>query len=238
MVDDFAALCRTTAAYRDDLVRNIKSIRISQSLFDDLAETAEEADVATVAEQAQRPPSAVPAISRPFDYGSVIAWSFDSAHWLATRFSDGARYGVWYGAPDVETTVYETAFHWHRFLMDSYSAERIEIIGERRLFSVRCEALLIDLRGSELREPRLVSRESYAFTHALGRYLIDQEQNGVLIASARCSGTNAAVFNPARLSNVRDKLCLTYRCVPAEDRIAVERSPGKRWLTIRPSALN
>ena len=42
----------------------------------------------------------------------VISYSFDSAHWQATRFSDGTTYGLWYGSLDVATTVYETAWHW------------------------------------------------------------------------------------------------------------------------------
>ena len=30
----------------------------------------------------------------------------------ATRFSEGTTYGVWYGARELDTTVYETAWHW------------------------------------------------------------------------------------------------------------------------------
>ena len=237
MAADFSHLCSRTLNFQDDVVRNIRSIRLPQDLFDDLTEDAEAARVAITAELTLRVPSIEPAVTRPFDYGSVITYSFNSARWQETRYSDGSRYGVWYGSLDVRTTVYETAFHWHRFILDSFADLHAEVIGERRLFEVHCDGLLIDARGREIEEPLLTSRSSYALTQSLGRYLVDQQQNGILFKSARCDGTNIAVFNPARLANVRDKLQLTYRCVPAKDRIAIERLSGKTWFTIKPSTL-
>src|SRR5262249_27007245 len=100
-----------------------------------------------------------------------------------------------------------------------------------------CDALLIDLRGRESAFPDLVSRTSYAFTQALGNFLVEQGANGLLTRSARCDGINAAIFRRNRLSNVRDRMLLTYRCNPVQDSCSVERTPGTIWLTIRPSSL-
>jgi len=232
-----AELCTTQVPFADDLIRNIPGIRVSQALFDDLAEAPADQEVAIAAEALGRIPSAAPTITRPFDYGTVIAYSFDAAHWQATRFSDGLRYGVWYGSLELETTIHETVFHAHRFIADSYPELDRDVVRERRVFDVRCDALLVDLRGREAAHPDLVARTSYAFTQALGRYLHEQGQNGLLVKSARCDGTNAAVLNPQRLSNVRDKLFLTYRINPARDRAVVERDLGRPWLTLAPSAL-
>jgi hypothetical protein len=232
-----ADLCTTQAPFADDLIRNIPGIRVSQALFDDLAQGPPDEEVAIAAEALGRIPSAAPAITRPFDYGTVIAYSFDAANWQATRFSDGQRFGVWYGSLELETTVYETVFHAHRFIADSYPGLDRDVVRERRVFDVRCDALLVDFRGRELTHPDLVSRTSYSFTQALGRYLHEQGQNGLLVKAARCDGTNAAVFNPQRLSNVRDRLFLTYRINPARDRAVVERDVGSPWLTIAPSTL-
>lgn len=233
----FAELGTRQVHFADDLVRNIPGIRVSQPLFDDLAQSAADQEVAIAAEALGRIPSAAPAVTRPFDYGVVIAYSFDAAHWQSTRFSDGLRYGVWYGSLALETTVYETVFHAHRFIADSYPELDRDVVRERRVFDVRCDALLVDLRGREATHPDLLSRTSYAFTHALGRYLHEQGQNGLLVRSARCDGVNTAVFNPQRLSNVRDKLFLTYRINPARDRAVVERDVGTPWLTITPSTM-
>ena len=53
----------------------------SQSLFDDLSPDPADWAVAIAAEGAERIPTNAALISRPFDYGTVISYSFDSAHW-------------------------------------------------------------------------------------------------------------------------------------------------------------
>jgi hypothetical protein len=223
----FEKLIRDVADFRGDLVRNIKGIRVSQDLFDDLARDPTDREVAIAAEAATRIPSPAPLITRPFDYGAVITYPFMPYNWQATRYSDGLEYGVWYGALDLETTVYETLHHWHRFLTDSFPTEN-EIVGERRVFQVRCEAILIDLRRAA--EPRLVTRDDYSFTQQLGRYLWRRAQSGLLAPSARGPGATAAILRADALSEVRDLCYLTYRL--RGRRALVERTPGETWLRI------
>ncbi len=229
------SLIRDVAAFRGDLVRNIKGVRVSQDLFDDLAKDGAERDVAIAAESATRMPSAAPLITRPFDYGAVITYPFVPHNWQATRYSDGLAYGVWYGALELETTVFETVYHWHRFVADSFAHLDRAIVGERRVFNVLCDAILIDLRGA--REPRLTDRRDYGFTWQVGRYLWERSQSGLLAPSARTAGTCAAIFRPEVLSDVRDLCFLTYRMNPTQDRVVVERAPGTPWLEVRPSTL-
>lgn len=233
----FADICSHAMGFQGDLLRNIASIRDSQHLFDDLSDDPDDLDLAVTAADMARPESEDSLLTRPFDYGAAISYSFQSAHWQASRYSDGSSFGVWYGSPELETTVYETVFHWHRFVMDSFSGHGSEITAERRVFKAACDALLIDLRGKETGHPELVSRTSYAFTQSLGAWLFEQGQNGLLAASARCDGTNAAIFRAERLSNVRDVCFLTYRLRPDADSVTVERRPGQTWLTITPSSL-
>jgi hypothetical protein len=229
------ALVRKAAVFDGDLVRNIKGIRISQDLFDDLSTDATERAVAVAAESASRAPSAAPLITRPFDYGSVITYPFVPHNWQATRYSDGLHYGVWYGALELETTVYETVYHWHRFVTDSFAGLERDIAGERRVFEVHCDAVLIDLR--DVSEPRLTDRRDYSLTWQVGRFLSERGQSGLFARSARSSGTTAAIFRPEVLRDVRDLCFLTYRMNPAVDAVTVERAPGSVWLEIRPSML-
>jgi hypothetical protein len=223
--------------FHGDLVRNIPGIRASQNLFDDLSSEASDWQIAIAAEGIGRISTEAALISRPFDYGTVISYAFDSSHWHATRFSDGSSFGVWYGSLDIETTVYETAWHWYRFVLDSFAGEDREITTERRVFDVRCEALLVDLRGKEAGFPDLVSRTSYAFTHDVGRFVHEQGLNGLVVRSARCAGVNAAVFRRERLSNVRDRAYLTYRLDVTRDAFAAERTRGRKWMKFAPSGL-
>ena len=234
----YADLIKDVVDYHGDLVRNIKTIRESQALFDDLSGDPDEQAVAIAAEAAGRVPSDAPLITRPFDYGTVITYPFVNFNGQATRYSDGLAYGVWYGALEIETTVYETAYHWHRFVMDSFANEDRVIRGERRVFNARCDAILVDFRGKERRERRLVERRDYGFTQQLGRYLKEQATNGLLARSARCAGIIAALFRPDVLSGVRDVCRLTYFMNPREDRVRVERTRGRTWLTISPSRLS
>lgn len=236
-MDSSADLLSVNVDFHDDLVRNIPGIRASQNLFDDLSSDPIDWDIAIAAEGSGRVPGAAAVIRRPFDYGTVISYSFDSAHWQATRYSDGSTYGVWYGSLEVETTVYETAWHWYAFLLESFPGEDREVTTDRRVLDVRCDALLIDLRGREKVHPELVSRSSYGWTQRLGRYLHDQELNGLLARSARCAGTNAAIFRPERLSNVRDRTFLVYRVNVARDAFVVRRATGRKWLEFAPSTL-
>jgi hypothetical protein len=233
--DSVEGLIRHVTAFGGDLVRNIKGVRVSQDLFDDLGAERADREVAIAAESATRMPSPAPLITRPFDYGAVITYPFVPHNWQATRYSDGLAYGVWYGALELETTVYETAYHWHRFVTDSFAGLDRPIVGERRVFNVRCEAILVDLRAAH--DSRLTDRRDYSFTWQVGRYLWARSQTGLLAPSARADGTSAALLRPEPLSDVRDLCFLTYRMNPAQDRIAVERAPGTVWLEVQPSAL-
>ena len=233
----FDALIRDVVDFHDDLVRNVKGFGPPQSPFDDLSASAEDQAVAIAAESHGQVPSPAPLVTRPFDYGTVVTYPFVPQNWHATRFSDGLAYGVWYGSLDLKTTVYETVHHWHRFVTDSYPDLDRDIVGERRAFRVRCDAILIDLRGKERRERRLVDRNDYGFTQQLGRYLRDQRQSGLLAVSARWAGRNAAVFRPEALSDVRDLCALRYIMNPARDTVRVERVKGRRWMAVRPSRL-
>jgi hypothetical protein len=233
----YEGLIEKIVGFHDDLVRNIKGIREAQDLFDDLASDAADRAVAISAETSSRISSDAPLITRPFDYGTVITYPFVEFNWHATRFSDGLEYGVWYGSLEVETTVYETVYHWHRFVMDSFPGANRMIIGERGVFNAHCNAILIDLRGKERRERRLIDKRVYDFTQGLSRFLQTQGQNGLLTKSARCNGINAAIFKPEVLSNVRDVCFLRYELNPAEDEVIVKRASGKPWLTVTPSRL-
>lgn len=224
----FDKLVRQVADFHGDVVRNIKGIRVSQDLFDDLASDEADRAVAIAAESATRIPSPAPLITRPFDYGAVITYPFVPHNWHATRYSDGLEYGVWYGALELETTVHETLYHWHRFVTDSYPGLEREIVGERRVFQVRCEAILIDVRKA--REPRLVDKADYGFTQRLGRHLWRRGQSGLLAPSARGPGCTTPIFRPEVLSGVRDLCFLTYRLRGRS--AAVERTPGQTWLRI------
>jgi hypothetical protein len=221
--------------YEGDLYRNVVSLRVSQNLADDLSDDPADADLFADAELRTKPRLPVPAINRPFEtgYGQAVLYPFVQPHWFATRFSDG-RYAAWYGSLDLETTVHETVYHFRRRLIEEVGLTRHgkPIIGERRVYRVAADALLIDLRSKLAEEPGLVDRDSYAVCQRIGRELQQRRHPGVLTRSARCAGDNAVLFDQRYLSDVRDHCYLTYRYDPADGAVVVERTPGTAWLRL------
>lgn len=213
----YAELLTDIVDFEGDLLRNIKGVRSSQDLFDDLCDDPDTYAVAYAAECRDTVATNQSLLSRPFDYGAAVTFPFLSANWHRTRFSDGTRYGVWYGSLDLETTIYESVIHWRRFVLASFPAEAANIVAERRVVKVKCHGILVSLVDKETACPALVDPEDYAFTNVLGGYLHDQGQNGLLVRSARCNGINAAILRQAVLSDVRDHCFLTYKFNPREN---------------------
>ena len=237
MTEFFASI--GLADVHTDVIRNIVSIRESQDLFDDLTDDPAEWALAQQVEAEVKPPSYrshTPIIHRPFEeaaWFNAIEWPFK--HWQASRFSDGT-FGVWYGSASIEATVYETAYHWYCGLLTDAGFESLPVIGERKLYSVACEAALLDLRPLAASYPDLIHKTDYSYARSVGARIHREGHPGIVVPSARLSsGENYAVFNPAVLSNPRSNCLLTYRI--DDSRIAIEKKPGVTWLQIPIAAI-
>lgn len=227
--------CLTLVDIHQDVIRNIVSLRESQDLFDDLTDNPEEWLLAQRVEDQVKPPpyrSHTPVIHRPFEdaeWFNAIIWPFK--HWQTSRFSDGS-FGVWYGCDAVETCVFESAYHWYRGLLCDAGFENETIIGERKLYSVACDAALLDFRQvAHEKYPDLLHKTDYTFAQSIGTRIHREGHPGLLTASVRYpDGESYAVFNSAVLSNPRHHCQLTYRL--EAQHIVVEKTPGVAWLEI------
>lgn len=218
----------------EDVIRNIVSIRESQDLFDDLSPSPEAWSAAQALEMAFKPhthESHQPVIDRPFEeasYHDAIRFPFE--HWAESRFSNG-RYGVWYGADTLETTVHETVYHWLYGLLSDAGWEHLTGIKlERKIYQVHSQALLLDFRALVQHHPALVDPHSYRYTQQVGERIHREGHPGLLTRSARCQGDIYAIFSPTVLSNPRNHSYLTYTL---EDKsVLVERTPGNPLLIL------
>lgn len=221
--------------FHDDVLRNIVSIHSSQDLFDDLSSSPDEWALAQQIEDVVKPPpykSKSPIIHRPFEdaqWFNAIGWPFK--HWQASRFSDGA-FGVWYGSASIETTVYETAYHWFNGLLKDAGFESTHsIVAERKLYDVRCDAALLDLRPQSHLHTGLIHKTDYRYSQAIGARLHKEGHPGLVTQSVRHpQGVNYAIFNPNVLSSPRHHCQLSYRLVG--EKIIIEKTPGKTWFEI------
>lgn len=219
----FDGLFTDLVDFNQDLFRNIATCNPGQDLFDDLSDDPEDWSFAIGAETASASWSPQPLIERPFDYGTVISFPYMMENWQQTRFSDGLDFGVWYGSLSLKTTLYETCFHWIRFIRDSFPDYEENIVADRRVFLARVKALLVDLQEKTAQFPALLDKNDYNFTHAVGRYVHEQNQNGLLTQSARHEGINAAIFKAKVLSNIRDYNMLSYHWQPTSNTIQIKR---------------
>ncbi len=228
------------ADVHQDLARNIMSIRISQNLFDDLSDDPADWEVAQQHELATRPPtyeSPSPIIDRPFEEAEWLnAIEFPFRNWTASRFCDGS-FGIWYGSDRVETTVHETVYHWRNgFLADAgfdvqvSQGVRESITGERKVYWVRCDAALVDLRTKVGKYPDLIHPTRYRLTQAVGARLHHEGHPGLVSRSARCDGDNYGVLNPSLLSAPHSCCALTYRLT--REGVRVEREAGQAWMVL------
>ncbi len=229
------------ADIHQDVARNIVSLRESQDLFDDLTDDPAEWLLAQKVEDEVKPPpyaSHKPIIDRPFEdaqWFNAIQWPFK--HWQASRFSDGS-FGVWYGSESVETTVYESAYHWYRGLLSDAGFEQMAAIAERKVYWVACNAALLDFRQvtDNDRQPDLLHPSDYTFCQSVGSRIHREGHPGLLTPSVRRpAGENLAIFNPAVLSNPRHNCQLSYRLEGG--RIVVEKQPGATWRTLNTADL-
>jgi hypothetical protein len=220
------------------LMRNIVSIGSSQDLFDDLSAAPDEWALAQQVEDQVKPPvyqSATPVIHRAFEdaqWFNVIAWPFK--HWQASRFSDGS-FGVWYGSDSLKTTVFETAYHWFSGFLTDAGFENEPVVGERKVYEVACDAVLVNLRPLTSKLTDLMHKTDYGYTQSVGARLHREGHPGLVTTSVRYpAGQNYAVLNPAVLSNPRHHCQLTYRL--DGPRIVIEKQPGVVWMAIETTA--
>ena len=224
----------TVADIHHDLIRNIVSLNESENPFDDLSSNTEEWFLARQVESDARPQpyqSHTPEIHRSFEdalWFKAINWPFKNRQ--ASRFSDGS-FGIWYGSDTLETSVHESAYHWVRGLLCDAGFEHEEVTIERTLYSVACDAVLLDFRSVAANYPNLLHKTDYTFTHSIGARIHQEGHPGLLTSSVRHQGgVNYAILNPNILSNPRQQSQLSYRL--HGQTITVEEHPGMPCMEI------
>ncbi|CAN5299467.1 RES family NAD+ phosphorylase [soil metagenome] len=124
--------------------------------------------------------------------GPIMA-AFTHLNPLGSRFSDG-HYGVFYAARERETAIAETQHHHGRFLR---ATQEGPLQLPMRLYAVRIDARLHDLRGHAPANQAVHDPDRYGAAQALGRQLRDAGSNGVVYRSVRRAGGQCAgLFKP------------------------------------------
>ncbi len=231
------------SAYRHRLYRNIFTVSPSQHLFDDLCEVADLAAVDAVVQLTSEIDHDAPQLERPFQYGVIadeeMLAVFERHRWRWGRFSDGCHYGVWYGAEDPLTTLYEAAWWAYRLGQDNVFPHGEVYSVDRSMYVAQINSLRsIDLSGDEKHFSSLVHPENYDFCQALGKKLVEEGFEVLRTPSARRrGGVCAPVFHPRVLRRCEFLYYLRFH-LGADGRIAVSSAKADMNFSLQAEELH
>jgi RES domain-containing protein len=152
--------------------------------------------------------SLVPPEERLFGPGCThIMAAFTHLNPQGSRFSDGS-YGVFYCAHKRDTAIAETRYHAALFMEATHEPPmRLQM----RLYTVKANGEVIDLREASQAEPRLVDPDDYTYSQAIGRKLRTDGAHGILYPSVRHpAGECLAAFRTGILKNCLHAAYLEY----------------------------
>lgn len=214
--------------YSGDVFRNIRGIHMSQNLFDDLSEDPLNWEAANNLDIHTHPLLKQPALSmiqRAFDYSKNDFLDYPFENITTSRFSDGSV-ACWYGSETLETTIFETKYHFIQEIFDAWEAyQGQEVVRiDRRVARVHCYGLAFDLSSKAEEFPWLVDKENYLKCQEIGKRVAKEGHSLLRAPSARQEGgVNLVAFNRHVLSNPRDYCLLQYTFELTTRKITVSR---------------
>lgn len=188
-----------------EVFRNIFTIIESQTLFDDLDVSNADLPVLFAWDnESSQIDHNQPAKNRVFQYRDKPATSmavFDKVNWPKSRFSDGT-FGVWYGALERDTSVYETLYWCIWFARDDLKKSAVPIINERALFSVNVKTeRSVNLCNRIAQFPDLVGVSDNTLCQLIGSACTKSGVEVLQSKSARLQGgVCVPVFSPTAIA--------------------------------------
>jgi RES domain. len=189
--------------YSGKIHRNFFTCAPSQELFDDLCAASDFPIVDKMVQITSGIDHGAPQFQRPFQYGKVeddeIFAVFKKENWRAGRFGDGREFGVWYGAEDALTSVYEACWVAFRLGRDNVLKQGEVYTSDRKMVEaeVATEKALDVTRETSIFN-QLVDPEDWSYCQDLGAKLHRSEIELLRTPSARkLAGICVPLFSPA-----------------------------------------
>ena len=155
----------------------------------------------------------------------AIDFVFKQKSWGQTRYGNGT-YPVWYGSLELNTSFYETFYHYYKTFIEAphgFSTRNHGLfITNRSVFTVSCHAALIDLRHHCAAHRELLNPNDYEFTQSIGLRIHKEGYPGLITKSVRfASGNSLAIFNKNVLSSPKPHGNFRYEYDPANQTVNV-----------------
>lgn len=199
--------------YSQEIFRNIRTIKISENLFDDLSDDPLDWDAVNLIETYTHPAlTGAPLIQRAFDYSKNEFVDYPFENITESRYSDGS-YPCWYGSETLETSICETRYHFIQEIRNAWDVTHKEkiITVDRRVGKVYCQGLAFDISKKADEFPWLIDPTNYIKSREVGRRVAKEGHPLLRVPSARDrDGINLVAFKPEVLSNPKDNCYLQY----------------------------
>lgn len=199
--------------YSEDIFRNIRGIKESQDLFDDLSTDTRDWEAAITLEMETHPPLyQEQIIQRAFDYSKNDFIDYPFQHITSSRYSDGS-FPLWYGSETLETSIHETLHHFLQEIEDAPAAfaDVKTIRTDRRVGIIHCQGIALDLVDKLAEYPWLTHPGNYTQCQQIGKRISQEGHPLLRVPSARhVAGINLVVFHAGILSNPKPYCGLTY----------------------------
>ena len=150
-----------------------------------------------------------------------------------SRFRRGGDPGLWYGAEELYAACAEVAYWRNRFVLDSASLVKTELLTEHTFFQAVVTGTAVDLMGPPWVQAREVwtHGSDYTETQALAESARDRGVQWVCYESVRAPGKRcAAVLDVAALEIVDGgKTLQTWHCKASKDAVMMV-SDTQTWV--------
>ncbi|OAI49451.1 hypothetical protein AYO45_02485 [Gammaproteobacteria bacterium SCGC AG-212-F23] len=169
---------------------------------------------------------------------NAIDFIFQQPSWLSTRFGDGT-YPVWYGSIELETSFYETLYHWKRIYIEApqgiTTGLQQPITTLRTIFTVNCQAALLDLRNKTRKNKELIdpNPHNYPQTQKIGQRIYKEGYPGLITKSARIAkGENIVILKKEILTSPKHYNDYIYEYDLQTRKIQVKIPKSKRTILV------
>ncbi len=214
--------------------RNIYTIKISQSLFDDLTDEEEFPLLQAWENKGSGIDHNERQANRVFQYGEnqSTLTVFDKINWCYSRFSDGKSYGVWYGALEPQTSIQETLYWSYQFCKPDLQKSTKPIVVDRKMLEADLSSpKAVDLRPLTPDYPQLIDPKNYSLCQELGKYAVENKIDFYLNFSARKKeGTCLPVFDLNSI--LRDRFLYYFHFTFYPDGRAQITTDQDEWISI------
>jgi RES domain-containing protein len=188
--------------YQGIVFRNLFTCAPSQNLYDDL--TNDSTVIDHFVELTSQIDHQLPQFNRPFQYGDLdheILAPFQKGNWRCGRFGDGKGYGIWYGAEDPLTTVYEACYWTFQLGRDNVFPLSEVYTTDRKMYKASIETKFAwDLSKNEEYHHLLTHPTDYTFCQNLGNEVILKKIEILKTPSARkTDGICVPIFLPTSI---------------------------------------